>query len=89
MCNYRDLPDHIPTLIPLTLRRGEHNGKKQWVGYYQPASSRHPCDLMKVVVNVSAKALPFAGQRWLVQPLHLAPKADIMFAKASKPAEGL
>jgi hypothetical protein len=89
MATNRPLPPTIPPNILLTLILGEHNGKKQWVGYYQPAESRHSRDLMKVVVHCPRRCLPFSGQRWLVRPLYLAPKADIVFANVVKPMEGM
>lgn len=89
MATNRPLPTTIPSKIVLTLLRGEHNGKKQWVGYYQSTESRHPRDLIKVVVNCPRRCLPFSGQCWLVDALYLVPKADIVFANAVKPMEGL
>lgn len=75
----RDIPLDWPTTITITICWDEEHCS--WQGHYLPPRATHFHDFVKVVVNFGRHDHPREADLWEVEPTHLAPKAQIAFAR--------
>ena len=75
----REIPLNWPTTITITIHwDGEH---QSWQGHYLPPGATHFHDFTPIVVNFACGDNPREGDLWEVEPVNMAPTAQVAFAR--------